>query len=91
MTISCSTSRPKTEETIPKKRKINIAEIKEKRWTWNNEKLVTLIGQVIEYKSQRSYEGFDVETGLVMMYSDLQKMMALMLPTILITHHRILE
>ena len=48
--------------------------------TWNDEKVDTLIDQIIEYKSQRSYEGYDFETDLVIMYSDIRKMMSLMYP-----------
>ena len=48
--------------------------------TWNDEKVDTLIDQIIEYKSQRSYEGYDFETDLVITYSDIQKMMSLMYP-----------
>ena len=43
-----------------------------------SEKVDTLIDQIIEYKSQRLYEGHVFETDLVIMYSDLQKMMSLM-------------
>ena len=74
-------SRPNTEEPIPKKSEKNIPEIKGKRWTWNDEKIDTLIDQVIEYKSQRSYEGYDFEADLVIMYLDLQKMMSLLYPS----------
>lgn len=48
--------------------------------TWNDEKVDTLIDQIIEYKSQRSYEGYDFETDLVITYSDIRKMMSLMYP-----------
>ena len=48
--------------------------------TWNDEKVDTLIDQIIEYKSQRSYEGYDFETDLVTMYSDIRKMMSLIYP-----------
>ena len=74
-------SRPNTEEPIPKKSKKSIPEIKGKRWTWNDEKIDTLIDQVIEYKSQRSYEGYDFEADLVIMYLDLRKMMSLLYPS----------
>ena len=75
-----SPSRPNTEGPIPKKSKENIPEIKGKRWTWNDEKFDTLINQFIEYKGQRSYEGYDFEADLVIMYSDLRKIMSLMYP-----------
>ena len=48
--------------------------------TWNDEKVDTLIDQITEYKSQRSYEGYDLETDLVKMYSDLRKMMSWIYP-----------
>ena len=48
--------------------------------TWNDEKVDTLIDQIIEYESQRSYEGYDFETDLVITYSDIRKMMSLMYP-----------
>ena len=72
-------SRPNI-EPIPKKSKKKIPEIKGKRWTWNDEKVYTLIDQINEYESQRSYEGYDFEAYLVIMYSDLQKMMSLLYP-----------
>ena len=56
------------------KKKKNIPEIKEKRRTWNDEKVYTL-DQIIEYKSQMFYEGYNFEADLVIMYSDLRKMM----------------
>ena len=72
-------SRPKI-EPIPKKSKKNIPETKGRRWTWNDEKVDTLMDQIIEYKSQRSYEGYDFEAYLVIMFSDLRKMMSLLYP-----------
>ena len=63
--------------TLPKKRKKNIPEIKEKRRTWNDEKVYTL-DQIIEYKSPMFYEGYSFEADLIIMYSDLRQMIPLM-------------
>ena len=63
--------------TLPKKRKKNIPEIKEKRRTWNDEKVYTL-DQIIEYKSPMFCEGYSFEADLIIMYSDLRQMIPLM-------------
>ena len=63
--------------TLPKKK--NIPEIKEKRRTWNDEKVCTL-DQIIEYKSPMFYEGYSFEADLIIMYSDLRQMIPLMWP-----------
>ena len=42
-------------------------------WTWNDEKVDTLTDQMVEYKTQRSYEGYNFQINLFKIYSDYQK------------------
>ena len=53
---------------------------KSKRWTWNDEKITSLIGCLYEYKVRKDFEGKDIEADLIKFYEDIRQLMALMYP-----------
>ena len=53
---------------------------KQKRWTWDDAKVESLLFNLESYKNDKAFEGVDFEADLITMYVDLRKMMALMYP-----------
>ena len=53
---------------------------KQCRWTWNDEKITSLIGCLYEYKVSKDFEGKDIEADLVKFYEDIRQLMARMYP-----------
>ena len=63
------------QEGGPKKRKL-VDKDKQKRWIWDDEKVEALLYNLQCYKTDKSFEGVDFEADLILMYSDVRKMMA---------------
>ena len=53
---------------------------KSKRWTWTSEMIETLLLNIVEYKSEKEFEGVDFEADMIAFYSRLRGMMAEMFP-----------
>ena len=53
---------------------------KSKGWTWRSEMVETLLLNIVEYKSEKEFEGVDFEADIIAFYSRLREMMAEMFP-----------
>ena len=57
------------------------SEPKSRRWTWNDEKITSLIGCLYEYKVKKDSEGKDIEADLIKFYEDIRQLMARLYPS----------
>ena len=57
------------------------SEPKSRRWTWNDEKITSLIGCLYEYKVKKDFEGKDIEADLIKFYEDIRQLMARLYPS----------
>ena len=55
---------------------------KSKRWTWTSDMVETLLLNIVDYKSEKEFEGVDFEAYMIAFYSRLREMMAEMFPPI---------
>ena len=57
---------------IPSKGKVR----GEKRWKWNEEKVLALLDYLLAYKTEMDFKGLDFQADLVLCYSKIREMMA---------------
>lgn len=69
----------KEQNTSPQTLNVNIS-ARKTRWKWTDEMIDSLIMCLSEYKTNKDFEGKDMEADLVRMYEDLRQMMAAMYP-----------
>lgn len=56
------------------------ADVSTRRWTWSSEMVESLLLNLNEYKSSKTFEGLDFEADFIKMYGDLRSMMSRMYP-----------